>query len=92
MNICITPLRPDITILDKKNKTFNMFELTCPLEPNIGNRHMEKGNKYSHFLTDITSLKPTVTCFEIRSRDYVSPVRLKTFHTYCMPGLKIRKF
>ena len=27
MNICITPLRPDITILDKKNKTFNIFEL-----------------------------------------------------------------
>jgi hypothetical protein len=33
--LMITALRPDITILDKKNKTFTIFELTCPLEPNL---------------------------------------------------------
>ena len=95
INICITTLRPDITVLDKKTKSFNIFELTCPLETNIGKRHSEKTNKYSHFLTDITSLKPTVTCFEIGSRGYVSPdnqARLKTLHSYCKAGLKIRKF
>ena len=95
INICITTLRPDIIVLDKKTKSFNIFELTCPLEPNIGKRHSEKRNKYFHFLTDITSLKPTVTCFEIGSRGYESPdnqARLKTLHSYCKAGVKITKF
>ena len=39
LEICVTPLKPDITILDKKNKTFNIFELTCPLETNIKKRN-----------------------------------------------------
>ena len=83
IDICVTPLKPDITILDKKNKTFNIFELTCPLEPNIKTRNQQKTDKYAHFLTDIEVLKPTLNCFEIGSRGYVSPdnhSRLKTLH------------
>ena len=34
-DLMITQLRPDITILDKKNKTFSIVELTCPIEPNL---------------------------------------------------------
>ena len=95
VTVCITPLKPDITIIDKKHKTFNIFELTCPLEPNIKKRNSEKFEKYSHFLTDIDCLTPTLTCFEIGSRGYVSPenqTRLKTIHSFCKPGIKIKKF
>ena len=39
--VTITALKPDITIWDKENISFNMFELTCPLEENIDKRHIE---------------------------------------------------
>ena len=29
---CVTNLKPDITIWDKKNNKFDMFELTVPLD------------------------------------------------------------
>ena len=95
VTVCITPLKPDITIIDKKTKTFNIFELTCPMEPNIKKRNSDKFAKYSHFLTDISCYTPTLTCFEIGSRGYVSPdnqTRLKTIHSFCKPGIKLKKF
>ena len=93
--ICVTPLKPDITILDKKNKTFNIFELTCPLETNIKTRNQQKMNKYSHFLLDIDIWTPTLTCFEIGSRGYISlenHITLKTLHQCCKPGIQLKKF
>jgi hypothetical protein len=80
---------------DKKKKTFNILELTCPMEPNIKKKNSEKFGKYSHFLTDITCYTPTLTCFEIGSRGYVSHDNhaiLKTIHSFCKPGIKIKKF
>ena len=95
VEVCITPLKPDITIIDKKSKTFNIFELTCPLEPNIKKRSSQKSEKYSHFLTDIVCLTPTLTCFEVGSRGYLSPenhTKLKLLHGFCKPGVKLKKF
>ena len=95
LTVCITPLKPDITIIDKKTKTFNIFELTCPMEPNIKKRNTDKSRKYSHFLTDITCYTPTLTCFEIGSRGYVSPdnqLRLKKIQSFCKPDIKLKKF
>ena len=40
--VCATNLKPDITIWDKAQNKFHMFELTCPLERNIETRHLEK--------------------------------------------------
>ena len=94
-DLLITALRPDITILDKKNNTFSIFELTVPLEPNIGKQHTYKSNKYAHFLTDITKSEPKLECFEIGSRGYISPdnhLRLKALHEYCKSGVKLKKF
>ena len=45
--ILITNLNPDITILDKTNKTFHIFELTCLLLTNIDKQHDCKTNKYA---------------------------------------------
>ena len=95
IEILVTPLKPDITILDRRNKTFNIFELTCPLEGNIKTRNQQKTEKYSHFLTDVEAYKPSLVCFEIGSRGYISPdnhTRLKTLHTFCKPGIQLKKF
>ena len=51
IDVCITILKPDITVLDVKNNTFNIFfELACPMEPNIKKRNVQKTDKYAHFL------------------------------------------
>ena len=55
-------------------------------------RHIEKKTKYSHFLTDIKTYKPTLTCFEIGSRGYISPDNQTRQKTNCKAGIKIRKF
>ena len=92
---CITPLRPDIVIVNQRKKTLDIFELTCPLEPNIKTRHAEKQDKYAHFVTDIDKLKTTVTCFEIGSRGYLShdnQARLKSLHSFCKPNIKLKTF
>ena len=40
--VCVTPLKPDIVIIDTHKKELNIFELTCPLERNIEERHLFK--------------------------------------------------
>ena len=48
----ITADRPDICILDRKDNSFYVWELTSPFEPNIDNAHSLKERKYSYFLQD----------------------------------------
>ena len=93
--VCITNLKPDITILDNTNKTFNIFELTCPLFANIDKQHDYKTNKYAHFLTDISHLKTTVTAFEITSTGHITKrnhTHLQALHKFCKPGIKLSNF
>ena len=94
-NVTVTPLRPDIVITDKKEKKIYLFELTVPFELNIQKRHQEKENKYSHFLTEITQLKPSLVCWEIGSRGFIdqeNKARLKLLHNFCKKGLKFKTF
>ena len=53
--ICVTPLKPDIVILNKKE--MHIFELTCPLEQNIEAKHLYKQNKCAFFPTSSYLLK-----------------------------------
>ena len=95
VEMCVTPLRPDIVIVDDKKNTMDIFELTCPLEPNIKKRHAEKSDKHAHFNGDLDCHKSKVTCFEIGSRGYISPdnhERLKNLHKFCKPNTKLKKF
>ena len=69
--VCVTTLKPDIVIMDKEKKELHIFELTCPLERNIEERHLYKQNRYAHFSTDITDFKTTITSFDISSRGYI---------------------
>ena len=82
-------------IMDEKKSTIDLFELTCPLEPNIKRRNSEKNDKYVHFTTDIEQMKCKVTCFEIGSRGYLSPEnqqRMKDLHAFCKPSIKLKLF
>ena len=93
--ICITPQMPDIVLIDNKEKTINLFELTVPIEHIIDIRHQEKSDKYSHFLTDCSGFKCNVTAFEIGSRGYISTRNhsaLYSLHKFSKPGTKLSKF
>ena len=93
--ICITPQMPDIVLIDNKEKTINLFELTVPIEHNIDIRHQEKSDKYSHFLTDCSGFKCNVTAFEIGSRGYISTRNhsaLYSLHKFSKLGYKLSKF
>ena len=90
--ICVTPLKPDIVILNKHKKEMHIFELTCPLERNIEERHLYKQNKYAHFSTDITSFKTSITAFEVSSRGFISKRNQSHLHSLqklCTPGIKL---
>ena len=93
--VTVTNLKPDITIWDKANNKFHIFELTVPLDVNISQRNIDKSNKYAHFSTDITHITTTVTAFEISSLGNVSSdnkKRLTALHKFCKPGIKLSMF
>ena len=93
--VTVTNLKPNITIWDKINNKFHIFELTVPLDVNISQRNIDKSNKYAHFSTDITHITTTVTAFEISSLGNVSSdnkKRLTALHKFCKPGIKLSMF
>ena len=93
--ICSTPQKPDIVIIDEKQKIMNIYELSVPFEQNIEKRDTEKSNKYAHFTTDCTGYSCDVTAFEIGSRGYISTrnhAALFSLHKFTKPGIKLTKF
>ena len=95
-DLLVTPLKPDIVIIDQKNKTVEIAELTCPFETRIAAAHKLKQDKYAHFLTDINQeYKPTLTCFEVGSRGLVTREnreRIRRLHKYTDKSVKLKKF
>ena len=94
-HICVTPLKPDIVIIDEKTKICHIFELTVPSFENIDVRNQQKSNKYAHFLTDLSGYKGTVTCFEICSRGYIcdrNNSHLKVLHSFVKSDIKLKLF
>ena len=95
-SLVVSNLKPDIVVIDKTKKTAEIFELTCPGEHRIDISNKLKLEKYEHFLTDITSLKPSVIPFEIGSNTgFISSrnrTNLKKIHTYCKKNIKLKQF
>ena len=52
--IYVTVEKPDIVILYNHKNEIHLFELTGPSEHIIEKRHLEKNNKYAHFIQDST--------------------------------------
>ena len=73
-----------------------MFELTVPAAHNIDARHIEKSNKYAHFLTDMSdNYHCSVTAFEVGNLGFISTRNhnsLYSLHKYLKPGLKLKRF
>ena len=59
--------KPDIVIIDKRNKSVAVLELTCPAEHRIPAANNLKMEKYAHFETDHPEKNISVTPFEIGS-------------------------
>ena len=95
VTMAVTELKPDIVIVNDKEKTVEIFELTVPFESNIKARNIYKSNKYAHFSRDITSHKTTVTAFEVGARGYLTVEngkRLKKLCSFCEKGTKSKEF
>ena len=75
--------------------TLNIFELTVPLNMNIENRHQEKMQKYTPFITDITGFNCKVNCFEVSSTGYINSRNKETLlnlHKFMRTGIKRTSF
>ena len=93
--ICVTAEKPDIVILNNHKKEIHLFELTCPSELNIEKRHLEKSNKYAHFIRDCTDYKCTVNCFKVSSKGFLTTrnhLTLKTLHKFMNQQTKLSTF
>ena len=95
-SLVVSNLKPDIVVLDRKNKTVDIFELTCPGETRIDIAHKLKQEKYQHFEKDISSYKASVIPFEIGSNTGFISTRnkasLNKLHTYCKKNIKLKQF
>ena len=73
-DIIQTLQRPDIVLLDRKEKKIILMELTVSFEKNIESAHLRKTTRYRDLTSDIKNKGWQVECvaFEIGSRDYIS--------------------
>jgi len=95
VTMAVTELKPDLVIVNEKEKTVDIFELTVPFEGNIKARNTYKSNRYAHFVKDITSHKATVTAFEVGKRGYLTPEnekRLQKICSFCEKRTKQKEF
>ena len=93
--LAVTLEKPDLVIHDTHKNTVEICELTAGHESNINKNHKVKEDKYAWMVSDITLMKPTLTCFEVGSRGLITPEnksRLKYIHTFCKKNIKIKTF
>ena len=95
-NLMVTIQRPDIVIIDEKNKSVAIFELTVPAEHRLDTAHTLKMNSYSHFSSDIKTHTVSVIPFEVGSHtghiNNDNKKRLHTLHSYCSKDIKLKRF
>ena len=85
----------DIVIIDKHKQEIHLYELTCPAERNIDQRHTDKSNKYAHFTTDITHLSCKVSCFEVSTKGFLNSrnhTTLNALHKFVKPNITKSQF
>ena len=62
--LCVTLQKPDVAIVDVTKKEVHMLELTFTWETLCDKINKYKNDRYAHFLTDMTTYKPSRTAFE----------------------------
>ena len=82
-HIIVTPLRPDLVLVNEQSRTIVIFELTCPWESNIARNHEFKEGKYAPLVADLSrSFNVSLFSVEISARGFISKqnkARLKLF-------------
>ena len=97
-HVLVTPLRPDIFLIDENSREVVVFELTCPFERNIETSHAYKEGKYAPLIADLSrSFKVFNFSVEIGARGMISKgnkARLKSFALRCsdVGSTEIKKF
>ena len=73
-DILITKFRPDLVIINRKDKKIELMELTCCYEKNISQAHIRKTDKYNELKTDIQKKGWIVnlTPYEVGSRGQIT--------------------
>ena len=97
-HVLVTPLRPDIFLINEGSREIVLFELTCPFERNIDRSHTYKEEKYAPLVADLSrSFKVFNFSVEVAARGMVSKpnkARLKSFALRCsdVGSVEMRKF
>ena len=86
-HLIVTPLRPDVFVVNEDTRVIVILELTCPWERNIDRDHVYKEEKYAPLVADL-SREFAVSPFsiEISARGMITKenkARLKSFGLKC---------
>ena len=85
--ILVTPLRPDLFLIDESAREIVLLELTCPWDHNINRSHEYKQEKYAPLVADLSRhFKVFHFSVEVSVRGQISKgnrARLKSFAYRC---------
>ena len=86
-HILVTPLRPDLFVVNEGTREIVLFELTCPWEQNIDRSHSYKEDKYAPLVADLSrSYKVFNFSVEVATRGLITKynkARLKSLALRC---------
>ena len=86
-HIIVTPLRPDLFLVNEIDRIAVLFELTCPWESNIDRSHTFKEAKYAPLIADLSrDFRVFNFSVEISARGFITRqnrARLKAFSLRC---------
>ena len=92
-NILPTSDRPDLVVVNEKEKFFSIFEMTVPFETNIQHAHEYKCHKYAHFIMDRQYHGYSVKyfAFEAGCQGFITTNNANRLHAFLnsIPDLKI---
>ena len=94
IDVAITPLRPDIVLVDRSTKNVILFELSVPFECNVYETHQRKVERYRKLISDIEENGYAVAYYpvEIGSRGHITKVNLNRLKSFIRKVCKDVKF
>ena len=86
-HVLVTPLHPDVFLVNEESREVVLFELTCPWERNIDRSHEFKENKYAPIVADMSrNFRVYSFSVEVAARGLITKqnkARLKSFALKC---------
>ena len=97
-HVLVTPLRPDVFLVNEDSREVVLLELTCPWERNIDRSHEFKENKYAPIIADMSrEFRVFSFSVEVAARGLITKqnkARLKSFALRCsnVSSRELKKF